>query len=123
MNNTMNNMIENLIKSNCIKIGNFKLKNGENSKYYFDIKNIISNPSLLRWIGDELYNILGKFDIISVFFLSTFPRPVIKFCDIMFPKADNGLFEDVSSFRVSSASFNISNNLFIDVLASTLENS
>ena len=57
-------MIEELIKSNCIKLGNFKLKNGENSKYYFDIKNIISNPSLLRKIGDELYKLLGEFDIV-----------------------------------------------------------
>ena len=43
-------MIEELIKSNCINLGNWKLKNGENSKYYFDIKNVISNPSLLRKI-------------------------------------------------------------------------
>jgi len=57
-------MIEELINSNCIKIGNFKLKNGEISKYYFDMKNIISKPSLLRKIGDELYKLLGDFDII-----------------------------------------------------------
>jgi uridine monophosphate synthetase len=57
-------MIEELINSNCIKLGKWKLKNGETSKYYYDIKNIISNPSLLKEVGDKLYNLLGDFDII-----------------------------------------------------------
>ena len=57
-------MIEELIKSNCIKIGNFTLKNGQTSKYYYDIKNIISNPNLLKKIGDEIYKMLNDFDII-----------------------------------------------------------
>ena len=57
-------MIEELLLANCIKIGNWKLKNGDISKYYFDIKNIISTPSLLCKIGDELYKTLGDFDII-----------------------------------------------------------
>ena len=57
-------MIEDLIKYNCVKIGNWKLKNGENSKYYFDIKNIISNPSLIKKIGDNIYKSLNDFDII-----------------------------------------------------------
>ena len=33
-------LIKELIETNCIKMGNWKLKNGEISKYYFDIKNI-----------------------------------------------------------------------------------
>ena len=57
-------MIQELIDSNCVKIGNFKLKNGETSKYYFDIKNVISNPKLLSKIGDEIYKQLDDFDII-----------------------------------------------------------
>ena len=57
-------MIEELISSNCIKIGKWKLKNGEISKYYYDIKNIISNPKLLKQIGDQLYSKLNDFDII-----------------------------------------------------------
>jgi len=57
-------MIDELVKSNCIKIGNWKLKNGDTSKYYYDIKNIISNPSLLKQVGDKLYSLLGDFDII-----------------------------------------------------------
>ena len=31
------NLIESFKKSNCIKEGEFKLRNGETSKYYFDI--------------------------------------------------------------------------------------
>ena len=57
-------MISELFQSNCIKLGKFTLKNGDISKYYFDMKNLISNPSLLKTIGDELYNILDDFDII-----------------------------------------------------------
>ena len=40
------------------------MKNGENSKYYFDMKNLISYPSLLKKIGDEIYKKLEPFDII-----------------------------------------------------------
>ena len=57
-------LISQLIKNKCIKLGNFKLKNGDISKYYFDMKNLISNPKLLCEIGDELYKILNDFDII-----------------------------------------------------------
>lgn len=57
-------IIKELFKTNCIKLGNFTLKSGDVSKYYYDMKNIISNPSLLKQIGDELYNLLDDFDII-----------------------------------------------------------
>ena len=58
------NIVENLLDLDCIKVGNWTLKSGEQSKYYFDIKNVISVPALLRKIGDELYLLLGEFDII-----------------------------------------------------------
>ena len=58
-------LIESLINNDCIKTGNFKLKNGSISKYYFDLKNIISCPTLLTAIGDYIYsNISENFDII-----------------------------------------------------------
>ena len=38
--------------------GSFKLKNGENSNYYFDMKNLVSYPSLLKKIGDEMYKLI-----------------------------------------------------------------
>ena len=60
----MDSIIEKLIASNCIKIGKFKLKNGQFSKYYFDMKNLISYPDLLKEIGDKIYEQLGEFDII-----------------------------------------------------------
>ena len=37
----MEETIYDLINANCIKEGNFKLKNGEYSKYYFDMKNLV----------------------------------------------------------------------------------
>jgi len=57
-------MIQELIDSECIKTGSFTLKNGENSNYYFDIKNIISTPTLLTKICDQLYSKLNEFDIV-----------------------------------------------------------
>lgn len=57
-------MIEELFNSKCIKKGGFKLKNGEISEYYFDLKNVISYPKLLAKIGDELYKKFNDFDII-----------------------------------------------------------
>lgn len=57
-------LIKELITSNCIKIGRFTLKNGATSKYYFDMKNLISYPRLLKKVGDAIYPLLGDFDII-----------------------------------------------------------
>jgi len=57
-------MIDQLIQSGCIQVGNFTLKNGEVSKYYFDIRKLISYPKLLAQVGDALYLLMGDFDII-----------------------------------------------------------
>lgn len=51
-------IIKDLFDKKCIKEGNFKLKNGEISKYYFDMKNLISYPNLLKKIGDEIYKLI-----------------------------------------------------------------
>jgi len=58
-------LVEKLIQANCIKIGDFTLKNGSKSKYYFDMKNLISSPLLLAEIGDLIFKMLGDFDIIT----------------------------------------------------------
>ena len=80
-------MIEELINTKCIKIGKWTLKNGESSKYYYDIKNIISNPNLLKKIGDNIYKMLDDFDIIcgipygglpiAVYISTTYNKPMI----------------------------------------------
>ena len=49
-------MIEDLIKTECIRQGIFSLKGGNISKYYFDIKSIVSHPWLLKKIGDAVYS-------------------------------------------------------------------
>ena len=59
-----NNLVKELFEANCIKLGQWTLKSGEISKYYFDIKNIISYPFLLKKIGDALHELLGDYDII-----------------------------------------------------------
>lgn len=57
-------MIDELMKTECIQVGNFRLKNGNVSKYYFDMRNLIAYPKLLAKIGDALYEMMGDFDII-----------------------------------------------------------
>ena len=80
-------MIAELIENKCIQIGNFKLKNGDTSKYYFDMKSLVSFPNLLKRIGDELYKKLDDFDIIcgipygglpiAVYISTTYNKPLI----------------------------------------------
>lgn len=53
-------MIQELMNSDCIKFGSFKLKNGEISKYYFDMKGVVSYPKLLSEIGDKMYELIGE---------------------------------------------------------------
>ena len=51
----MEQIINKLKQSNCIKQGYFLLRNGEPSNYYFDMKNLVSHPELLSEIGDMIY--------------------------------------------------------------------
>ena len=53
-------MIEELFDTGLIKYGKFKLKSGEISKYYFDMKGIISYPNLMKEIGDKMYDLIGE---------------------------------------------------------------
>ena len=53
-------MIDELIENGCIKYGSFKLKSNEISKYYFDMKSLVSYPGLLKKIGNEIYKKIGK---------------------------------------------------------------
>ena len=53
-------MINDLLKTECIKSGSFLLKSGELSKYYFDMKMLVSYPKLLKKIGDEMYKLIDS---------------------------------------------------------------
>ena len=48
-------LIIDLFNKNCIKFGNFKLKDGSTSNIYIDLKNIISYPFIFNTILEELY--------------------------------------------------------------------
>jgi len=56
-------MIQDLFNKNRLKWGNFRLKNGGISKYYFNMKNLISYPKLLLNLGDKLYYIIKNSNI------------------------------------------------------------
>ena len=51
-------LINRLIDCNCVKIGKFTLRNGDISRYYFDMKNLISHPKLLSQVGDLMYELI-----------------------------------------------------------------
>ena len=53
-------MIEELTNAGCIKYGRFKLKSGELSKYYFDMKGVVSYPKLMKEIGDKMHKLIGN---------------------------------------------------------------
>ena len=53
-------MIEDLLKTDCIRYGKFKLKSGEISKYYFDMKSIISYPNLMKQIGNKMHSLISS---------------------------------------------------------------
>ena len=62
----MDKIINKLKEANCIKEGSFILRNGETSKYYFDMKNLVSHPELLSQIGDMIYLSFIKNKVISI---------------------------------------------------------
>ena len=77
-------IISELFKNGCIKNGNFKLKSGEISKYYFDMKGIISYPKLMKEIGDKMYELIeNDFDI-----LCGVPMGAIPICSYISTKYD-----------------------------------
>ena len=74
----MEKLRDELKDANCIKEGNFQLRNGEYSKYYFDMKNLVSHPKLLTNIGDEIYNKFIK-DNINI---SKTNNKIIRICGV-----------------------------------------
>ena len=58
------NLILELYKNDCIKVGSFTLKNGDRSNIYIDLKNIISYPTIVNYIESEIFKKIKniKFD-------------------------------------------------------------
>lgn len=52
--------MDRLIKNGCIKYGNFKLKNGEESHYYVDLKSSLSDSKLFWDIIEHINTICNK---------------------------------------------------------------
>ena len=52
----MESFILDLYTKNCIRFGEFTLKNGNKSSTYIDLKNIISHPYLINNIAGQLYD-------------------------------------------------------------------
>ena len=59
----MNDLILDLYNCNCIKYGDFTLKNGEKSSIYIDLKNIISYPYLINSICHFLYKKINYIEL------------------------------------------------------------
>src|SRR3990172_2178636 len=47
-----------LIKNNAIKFGDYTLASGKKSPYYIDLRQTISSPITMDWIGNALTRII-----------------------------------------------------------------
>ena len=52
-------IINKLIELECFKEGNFLLKSGKESKYYIDLRILVSYPEILKDLSMMLYEKLG----------------------------------------------------------------
>ena len=56
----MEGIIDELYKLDCIKTGNFTLKNGRKSRYYYNLKSVISEPRLVKKISRQLSYLIDE---------------------------------------------------------------
>lgn len=56
------NCFDSIIKKGLVKTGEFKLKSGEISNIYFDLRNIINYPKLMNKICDEMTEYVNRKD-------------------------------------------------------------
>ena len=54
--------LKQLISHGCLQFGQFKLKSGQISSYYLDLRKIISSPSLLSSVADAYISLLASMD-------------------------------------------------------------
>jgi uridine monophosphate synthetase len=54
--------LEQLITHGCLQFGQFKLKSGQISSYYMDLRTIISSPTLLGMVGDAYASLLSTIE-------------------------------------------------------------
>ena len=55
-------LVKTLIEQRCIEIGDFVLSGGSRSNYYYDLKNILLDGSVMSLLGDLVLEELSKFD-------------------------------------------------------------
>jgi uridine monophosphate synthetase len=68
-------LLESLIDHGCLQFGQFRLKSGQISPYYLDLRKIISSPSLLAQVADAYLAMLKRisFDRIAAVPLAALP--------------------------------------------------
>jgi uridine monophosphate synthetase len=68
-------LLERLIDHGCLQFGQFRLKSGQISSYYMDLRKIISSPALLARVADAYRTLLKgiSFDRIAAVPLAALP--------------------------------------------------
>lgn len=55
--------LKSAIRERCIEFGDFELASGAKSSYYYNLKNILLDGSIMPLLGDALLDEIAKFDI------------------------------------------------------------
>lgn len=56
----MDDLVVSLFEVEAVKFGSFRLKSGVDSPIYFDLRVIVSYPSLLAQVGEVMWNAIEK---------------------------------------------------------------
>lgn len=68
-------MIVELARRGFIKFGNFKLSSGLESPFYVDLRGVLGEPDLLRWVISQYISILARveFDVVAGVAMGSIP--------------------------------------------------
>jgi orotate phosphoribosyltransferase len=64
-------MIQRLVERGIIKFGKFRLSSGLESPFYVDLRSVLGDPDLLRWVVERYLAVLSKLDFDAILGVAT----------------------------------------------------